>query len=118
MRMIYVLQERSRRTEITEAAIQQRRIDFVLQCIEHAVDESDQIVQRGNRLIGVAIGDGVENRNVTVDRPLQVLTARNLRVVQPADAAEYRMQGSKRVLHERLTRRGHDELIGPSIDAV
>src|SRR5262247_3231740 len=63
----------SGRNQIAQAAIQQRWIDFAFQDIEHAVDESDEIVEGSNSLVQVPIGDGIQQRYVAVDRALQAL---------------------------------------------
>ena len=55
------------RVEIGQAAVQKRRIDFMLEHFEHAVDEADQIVQRDKRLVDVAIRNRVEEGDVAVN---------------------------------------------------
>src|SRR5260370_471490 len=83
-------EESSMRTQICEAAVEERRIDVLLEDIEHGVDEADQFVQGGDRLFYVAIGDGVEQGDVDVNRLLQILAAREFGVIEPADTSENR----------------------------
>src|ERR1022692_2483835 len=103
------------RIEIRQAAIEKRRIDFMLEHVEHAVNETDQVVYGGQRLLNVTIGDGVEQGNVTVDRLLEILPARNMRVMQPSYAPKNGVQRPKRMRNEGFIRGRNDQLIDPPI---
>src|SRR6266542_6571898 len=106
------------RTQICEAAVEERWIDVLLEDIEHGVDEADQFVQGGDRLFYVAIGDGVEQGNVAVNRLLQILATREFGVIEPADTSKNRMQRTKRGFDERLPRRRDTQLIHIAVHGV
>src|SRR5437667_11415558 len=106
------------RTKLWEAAVEERRIDVLLENIEHGVDEGDQFVQGGDRLFYVAIGDGVEQGDVAVNRLLEILATREFGVIEPADTSENRMQRTKRGFDERLPRRRDKQLIDIAVHGV
>jgi hypothetical protein len=58
---------RSRGVEVGKAPVKQGGIDLALEYIEHAVHERDQLVRSRDRLVDMAIGDGVEYVNVAID---------------------------------------------------
>ena len=99
--------------------LQSRRdgIDLPLHDVEHAVDELDQFVGGRDGPVGVTIGDGVEDREMAVDRLVDAGLARAVVVVDPADAAEDRVQRAQRMLEEAFPRGREDQLIDAPVDA-
>ncbi len=65
------------RVETAQAANEQRRIDLVLEHVEHAVDETDQAIQGRECLVDVTIQNRVEQGDMTINRLLQILAARD-----------------------------------------
>src|SRR5829696_2886476 len=90
------------RDERLDAAIEERRIDLPLQLVEHPVDEVDQPIGGGHRLVYVTVGDGVEDGEMAINARAQGFAAFKVRVVKPTDAPEDRVERPDGVLHEAL----------------
>ncbi len=101
-----------------DAAVEQRRIDGFFELVEHAVDEADERVRRGDGAVGLGGGDAVEQGEMVVDRPGEVVGRGDMGVVDVPDAPEDRVQRPQRMLQEGLARGREDHLVDAPVERV